>query len=209
MPPASTNINLEQFSLDVHNEKGGKNQLSRIFRVDLMSLRELSGKEKETKEASYAVVLRCLFEPLRVLVTEVSLVLDCKGVGRWRAQMEIESGEPLPDDKIHLIAPVDGSDMVKFRLSNRFLGMSNFTARFAPGSSSHFRITPSAGVLAPFGSAGTEFAITFQPKVYGTRELANLVIETDDAQWNYECTGSYPDKKIDKNLIEGKTDHRR
>ena len=123
--------------------------------------------------------------------------------------MEIESSEPLPDDKIHLIAPVNGSDVVKFRLSNRFLGLSNFTARFAPGSSSHFRITPSAGVLAPYGSQGTEFTITFQPKVYGTRELANLVIETDDAQWNYECTGSYPEKKIDMDLLVGKTDHRR
>ncbi len=209
LPPSSTNISLEDFHLEVHNDKGAKSQLARVFRVDLMSLRELSGEEKEAMEAPFAVVLRCLFEPLRVLSTEVSFVLDCKGVGRWRAQMEIESSEPLPDDKIHLIAPVDGTDIVKFRLSNRFLGMSNFTARFAPGSSSHFRVTPSAGVLAPFGSAGTEFAITFQPKVYGTRELANLVIETDDAQWNYECTGAYPDKTVDKDLISGKTDHRR
>ena len=187
LPPSLTNISLSDFHLDVHNEKGPQTQLARIFRVDLISLRELSAEEKDKEEASFAIVLRCLFEPLRVLTAEVSLVLDCKGVGRWRAQMEIESSEPLPDDKIHLIAPVNGSDVVKFRLSNRFLGLSNFTARFAPGSSSHFRITPSAGVLAPYGSQGTEFTITFQPKVYGTRELANLVIETDDAQWNYEC----------------------
>ena len=105
LPPSLTNISLSDFHLDVHNEKGPQNQLARIFRVDLISLRELSAEEKDKEEASFAIVLRCLFEPLRVLTAEVSLVLDCKGVGRWRAQMEIESSEPLPDDKIHLIAP--------------------------------------------------------------------------------------------------------
>ena len=123
--------------------------------------------------------------------------------------MEIESTEPLPDDSIHLIAPVTGSDLVKFRLSNRFLGISNFTARFAPGSSPHFRVTPTAGALAPFGSNGTEFSITFNPVTYGIREVANLVIETDDAQWNYEVTGAYPDVSIDKTLIESKIDNKR
>jgi hypothetical protein len=210
MPPSSSAINISDFSLEVVNEKAGsKAQLTRVFRVDLMSVRVLSGTEKEKHEANYAVVCRVLFEPLRTLTAEVALVLDCRGVGRWRAQMEIEATEPLPDDRIHLIAPVTGSDMVKFRLSNRFLGISNFTARFAPGSSPHFRVSPTAGALAPFGSNGTEFSIMFSPTTYGIRELANLVIETDDAQWNYEVTGAYPDVTIDKSLIESKIDNKR
>ena len=137
MPPTfDDNISLEDFALEVVNEKAsGKQQLQRVFRVDLMSIRVLSDNEKQIHEANYSVVCRVLFEPLRTLSTEVALVLDCRGVGRWRAQMEVEATDPLPDDNIHLVAPVTGSDVVKFRLSNRFLGISNFTARFAPGSS--------------------------------------------------------------------------
>lgn len=211
MPPSTNDkVSLDDFMLEVVNEKAtGRQQLQRVFRVDLMSIRVLSEEEKATNEATYSVVCRVLFEPLRTIATEVALILDCRGVGRWRAQMEIESTEPLPDDRIHLIAPVTGSDLVKFRLSNRFLGISNFSARFAPGSSPHFRVTPTAGALAPFGSNGTEFSITFSPVTYGIREMANLIIETDDAQWNYEVTGAYPDVSIDKTLIESKIDNKR
>lgn len=211
MPPSSDDkISLDDFVLEVVNEKAtGRQQLQRVFRVDLMSIRVLTEEEKQLNEASYSVVCRVLFEPLRTISTEVALVLDCRGVGRWRAQMDIESTDPLPDDSIHLVAPVTGSDVVKFRLSNRFLGISNFAARFAPGSSPHFRVTPTAGALAPFGSNGTEFSILFSPVTYGIREVANLVIETDDAQWNYEVTGSYPDVSIDKSLIESKIDNKR
>ncbi len=85
--------------------------------------------------------------------------------------MELEVLDPLPDDTILLTAPVGSQDRVSFKLTNRFLGYSNFEAYFSPQSSPHFSVTPSAGVLAPFGSAeGTQFVVTFAPKEYGTRE---------------------------------------
>jgi hypothetical protein len=62
-------------------------------------------------------------------------------------------------------------------------------------------------VLAPFGSAeGTKFEVTFSPKEYGIRERANLIVTTEEAQWNYEITGTYPDVSINTNLIKSKID---
>jgi hypothetical protein len=104
---------------------------------------------------------------------------------------------------------VGGADKVKFRLSNRFLGFSNFNAYFLPKSSPHFSVSPAQGVLAPYGSDGSEFVITYAPVVYGIKDVAYLVIITDDAQWNYEVRGAYPDVSVDKSQIQPKTITRR
>jgi hypothetical protein len=61
--------------------------------------------------------------------------------------------------------------------------------------------------LAPFGSVdGTKFEVTFSPKEYGIRERANLIVTTEEAQWNYEVTGTYPDVSINTSQIKSKID---
>jgi hypothetical protein len=85
--------------------------------------------------------------------------------------MELEVTEPLPDDVINLTAAVGSTDKVSFRLSNRFLGYSSFQAYFGPKSSPHFSVAPTTGVLAPYGSDGTPFIVTFAPTEYQSREV--------------------------------------
>ncbi len=106
-----------------------------------------------------------------------------------------------------MVAPVHGVDKTSFRLSNRFLGYSSYHAYFNMKSSPHFSVTPQTGMLPPHGSEGAPFTITFAPVEYGTIEVGYLVIATDDAQWNYEVRGRYPNdinldqkSKVDSNV---------
>jgi hypothetical protein len=127
--------------------------------------------EDEPARADIAIRYRLLFEPLRIFTTDVELIVVCMNKGRWRADVQLEALEPPPDDTISLNAKVGESDKVAFRLTNRFLGYSPYEAYFTARSSPHFTVTPSSGVLAPFGSVeGTQFVVTFSPKEYGIRE---------------------------------------
>lgn len=153
----------------------------------------------------YAIVLRLLFEPLKSFRSELEILIKCKTKGQWRADIQLEALDPPPDDVITLTAAVGESDKVAFRLTNRFLGFSPFEAYFTARSSPHFVVSPSSGVLAPFGSSeGTQFVITFTPKEYGIREIANLIVATNEAQWNYQIIGMYPDVRIDRSMIKSK-----
>jgi hypothetical protein len=157
--------------------------------------------------------------------------VESKNRGRWRVQTELEATEPEPDDTISLVAAVGGTDKVSFRLSNRFLGFSTFQAYFTVKSSPHFSVSPTSGVLAPYGSDGTSFVVSFAPNIYGLKEVyvatfsryfgisktyfltpfllspihsGTLVIVTEDAQWSYEVTGSYPAMEVGKTLLQRK-----
>ncbi len=192
------------FNVDIVS-KESQQQIARAFRVQPLELRKLTGND----EADYCMRYRLIFEPLRAFAAQLELVIECKNKGRWRAQLGLDASDPEPDDIVNLVAPVNGSDKVKFRLSNRFLGYSNFTAYFDPKSSPHFSVSPASGVLAPFGSDGSEFVIKFSPVTYGIKEVAYLTIVTDDAQWNYEVRGEYPDVSIDQAMVQAKTSSRR
>jgi len=197
-------LQASDFNVDIVS-KDSQQQIARAFRVQPLELRRLQGND----EADYSMRYRLIFEPLRAFASQLELVIECKNKGRWRAQIGLEASDPEPDDIVNLIAPVNGTDKVKFRLSNRFLGFSNFTAYFHPKSSPHFSVSPPSGVLAPFGSDGSEFVISFSPVTYGIKEVAYLTIVTDDAQWNYEVRGEYPDVSIDQAMVQAKTSSRR
>jgi hypothetical protein len=196
------------FEVDITSEEA-QQQVMRSFRVQPLELIILGAEEREEHGADYAMKYRLIFEPLRSFAAQIEMVIDCKNRGRWRGQLQLEANDPEPDDIINLIAPVGGTDKIKFRLSNRFLGYSNFNAYFSNKSSPHFSVSPPQGVLAPFGSDGTEFVISFSPVTYGIKDIAYLTIVTDDAQWNYEVRGAYPDVSVDKSLIQAKTSTRR
>lgn len=190
--------------------RGLINRSFRVQPVDIVESHTSSGDMNSVSGSAvdgntdYAIRYRLLFEPLKVMNTEIELIVAYKNRGRWRVYVDLESSEPAPDDVIRLTAPVGGTDKVSFRLTNRFLGYSSFEAYFSARSSPHFTVTPSSGVLAPYGSEGTQFIITFSPKEYGTRERANLIVMTEEAQWNYEVIGSYPEHNISTMSVRSK-----
>ena len=59
------------------------------------------------------------------------------------------------------------------------------------GSSPAFSASPLNGVLQPFDSDRdeTKFVVTYNPKEYGKRDRARLVIQTEEAIWTYEVRG--------------------
>jgi len=201
-------LRLSDFEVDITSTEA-QQQVMRSFRVQPLELVVLDAVEREEQGVDYAMKYRFIFEPLRSFAAQIEMIIDCKNRGRWRGQLQLEASDPEPDDRINLIAPVGGTDKVKFRLSNRFLGFSNFNAYFSNKSSSHFSVSPAQGVLAPYGSDGSEFVISFSPVTYGIKDVAYLTIVTDDAQWNYEVRGAYPDVSVDKSLIQAKTSSRR
>jgi len=158
------------------------------------------------KGNQYIMRYRILFEPLRTFSTTIDLIIVAENLGRWRVTLELESSDPDPDDIIKLTASVGNIDKVSFKLSNRFLGYSTFQAYFSSKSSPHFGVSPSTGVLAPYGSDGTPFIVTFSPLEYGIREVATLIIATDDAQWNYEIIGQQPDHLANIGNVRSKID---
>jgi len=190
-------IDTSLFSVEtIIDTKSNSSLNSRTFRATPIEIIEVADEDSALsayQRTNFLMKFRLLFEPLRTFTPSVELVIVCKNKGRWHVVVEVESTEPEPDDVIKLCASVGSVDKVSFRLSNRFLGFSNFRAYFTVRSSPHFSISPSAGVLAPFGSEGTLFVVSFAPTEYGLREVANLIICTDDTQWNYEITGSYPE----------------
>jgi len=207
-------LDLENFSVEVKTDDKNKSLVMRSFRIQAVELLKISPSEAAAwpghEATEYAMKYRLLFEPLRTFSTEVEVVISCHDRGKWKLQMDLEALEPLPDDTIKLTAPVGGVDRVSFKLNNRFLGYSNFKAYFSVKSSPHFTVSPSSGVLAPYGSSdGTKFVITFSPLGYGTVENGILIISTDDAQWNYEIKGFYPDSTINQASVKSKVDSNR
>lgn len=183
-----------------------RTQLKRSFKVQLLEVVSMADNPSNdsTKKGNYALRFRLLFEPLKLLHTEVEIGIVCKDRGRWRADVELEAIDPPPDDTIRLVAKVGDVDKVAFTISNRFLGQSPFQAFFGAHSSSHFTVSPASGIMAPYGSEGTQFVVSFRPKEYGGRERGMLTIQTDESQWNYEVIGSYPDVSIDNSIVKSK-----
>ena len=199
-------LSLSKFSQSLNYDESQAMLISRSFRATPIDLIELSEEEAAKQNTSYILRFRLLFEPLRVFVSTIDMILECKNHGRWRIKVDVEALEPEPDDVVNLVAAVGETDKVSFRLSNRFLGYSNFQAYFSARSSPNFTITPPTGVLAPFGSDGTQFVVTFSPVEYGPMERAQLTIQTEETQWNYDVTGSYPRYDINDKEIKAKTD---
>ena len=170
--PSDPDPELSDFTIETVVDKKFKNQLSRALRILPSQLVETPDDSTSALKSSsnFKLVYRVLFEPLKVMNASVELIVSCKDRGRWRAIIDLNGTEPEPDDTIRLVAAVGASDKVTFKLSNRFLGFSSFQAYFSAKSSVHFSVSPTSGVLAPFGAEGTPFVITFSPLAYGNIE---------------------------------------
>lgn len=49
-----------------------------------------------------------------------------------------------------------------------------------------------SGVLAPYGSKGTNFYVSFTPVEYGKEKKGKLIIETEEMYWSYLLKGNLP-----------------
>jgi hypothetical protein len=159
-----------EFSLQILVDDKNKPLVARSFRaqpIELITLPETDA----ANATDFVMRYRLLFEPLRTFISTIEMLVESKNRGRWRVQTELEATEPEPDDTISLVAAVGGTDKVSFRLSNRFLGFSTFQAYFTVKSSPHFSVSPTSGVLAPYGSDGTSFVVSFAPNLYGLKEV--------------------------------------
>ena len=93
---------------------------------------------------------------------------------------------------------------VSFALTNQFDRQARFAAYFSPDSPSEFSVSPSSGLLEPYGSEGSIFVVSFAPTVYGKFYQGKLIIETDEMQWTYEVCGDHP--RYDPPQALGKVD---
>ena len=199
-------VSLAEMSQELVLEDKVAHLINRSFRAQFVEIVQLSDEEAAGVNSSYVLKMRLLFEPLKEFMSFVEMVVELKNKGRWRVRVQLHGTEPEPDDTIRLTAAVGGIDKVAFRLSNRFLGPSSYQAYFTAKSSLHFSISPSSGVLQPYGSEGSPFVVTFAPLEYGGRDQAQLVVVTDDAQWNFDCVGLYPDVSVNNLEIRSKID---
>lgn len=95
----------------------------------------------------------------------------------------LESLPPHEDDIIVLSAPLESVDSVSFKLTNRAKSFATFSAKYTPDSDPEFTVSPSTGILEPYGRNGTNFTLTFSPVEYGKAKTAKLIIETEDMYW--------------------------
>ena len=181
---AHEDLVLSDFTVEIKADENVKALVLRAFRAQPLEIVQLQHASPidateaaglhslgAREPADYALRLRMLFEPLRTFIANVDISIVCRNRGKWRVKVDLDATEPEPDDVIKLTAPVHGSDRVTFRLNNRFLGYSSFQAYFSAKSSPHFSVSPSSGTLAPYGSEGTPFVVTFAPSEYGTIEM--------------------------------------
>ncbi|CAM9548186.1 unnamed protein product [Chrysoparadoxa australica] len=176
----------EEFSFQVVTPEGAQAITQKL--VD----RSLSITPLKTAISKAAEPLRfqVSFDPLRPFHAAVDLVILRKSGGRWRYEVKLEATEPAPDDSISIEAAVKSSGSVAFRLCNRYLGYAPFQAYFTGGSSLSLSVSPNDGVLAPFGSDGTTFTVTYAPLEYSENQRGQLVVLTDEVQWTYQVTST-------------------
>jgi hypothetical protein len=186
-------LTTDDFEIETIIDEDVKKCVKRAFRVQPL---DIVSVDDAGPQVNFGVRCRVLFEPLKQMNTTVTVVAISRARGQWRSQVLLEATPPDPDDVIELTATVGGEDRVNFRLANRFLGFSQYQAYFELQSSPHFTCTPTSGVLAPFGTAGTTFTVSFAPLEYGINEKGTLTIATDEAQWCYQIIGRYPDMQI-------------
>jgi len=152
------------------------------------------------KSASDSLKYQVNFDPLKTFHTMIHLVVIRRSGGRWRFEMTLEATEPEPDDMIKIEAANNTTANVVFRLNNRFLAYAQFQAYFSTDSAYTLSVSPTSGVLAPYGGEGTQFVVSFSPIEYGKPQKGRLVIETDEMMWSYDILGTTPAYVMNRNV---------
>jgi hypothetical protein len=119
-------LKIEDFDIETVVDEDVRKSVKRAFRVQPV---EIVAVDDAGPQVNYGIRCRVLFEPLKQLNTTVTVICSSRVRGQWRSTVQLESSAPDPDDVVELVATVGSEDYVQFRLSNRFLGFSQFQVR--------------------------------------------------------------------------------
>jgi len=195
-----------------------RSRLEEVLEIELTGLREVDGEvpvtfEMKVPEAQERLFTRALtiepagplvascktplkfnltFEPLRPLNTSIEFLVHRQNGGVWRHHLELEATEPEIDDTIVIASLLGQPSSVTFSLTNQFTVYTPYKAYFTPDSALEFSVEPKSGLLEPYGSAGTQFVVSYTSTAYGRMDTGRLVILTEEMQWTYEVRGTLP-----------------
>lgn len=136
------------------------------------------------------------FEPLRPYRTTVELLVYKSSGGRWKYNVLLDAMEPEEDDTIIIESQMNKTASVAFKLTNQFKAFAEFDAKFTPDSDVTFSVSPSHGILEPYGREGTTIIVSFTPTEYGAPKTGKLLIQTDEMLWSYKLIGRHPSYKV-------------
>lgn len=148
--------------------------------------------------------IKVVFEPLKSVRCKVQLMITRASGGRWRYDLELLASQPDVDDVIKIQGTINRTTSISFRLTNQFDKEAPYQAYFSVESPPEFSVTPTVGLLDAYGSEGTNFVISFTPKVYGKLYQAKLIVETEEMQWSYQVLAHLP--RYDPPHAAGKVD---
>jgi hypothetical protein len=195
-----------------------RSRLEETLEIELNGLRDVDGEvpvtfEMKIPEAQEKLFARALtiepagplvasstqslkfnltFEPLRPLNSVIEFLIHRQNGGVWKYQLELEATEPEIDDDITISSLLGQPSSVTFSLTNQFTQYTPFKAYFTPDSALEFSVEPKSGLLEPYGSAGTQFVVSYTSTAYGRVDTGRLVILTEEMQWTYEVRGTLP-----------------
>jgi len=175
-------LDVNELELEIVPDDLHKDMLSRALHISL--------DKSKTKSALCKLMLT--FEPLKPVRSKIEIRITQQKGGRWKFILELIATEADIDDVIKLEGVMNMSSSVSFRQTNQFDIETSFRAFFSAESPSEFTISPTSGILEPYGSEGSNFIITFLPRTYGKIYIGKLVIETEEMQWTYEVRGDHP-----------------
>ena len=138
-------------------------------------------KSHDPETGYVTLTFNLAFHPTIGDITETILLSVSSATGAtWRFPIKLVVVEPPPDDVIKISGcEIGSSSIVSFALCGPN-GDVSFTAGFLQGSDDAFEITPTSGTLLDSDKNGTEFTITYRPRVYGRSPKARLVISTSE-----------------------------
>jgi len=195
-----------------------RSRLEETLEIELSGLRDVDGEvpvtfEMKIPEAQERLFARALtvepagplvasataplkfnltFEPLRPLNATIQFMVKRQNGGVWKYALELEATEPEIDDTIVISSLLGQPSSVTFSLTNQFTVYTPFKAYFTPDSALEFSVEPKSGLLEPYGSAGTQFVVSYTSTAYGRMDTGRLVILTEEMQWTYEVRGTLP-----------------
>jgi hypothetical protein len=92
---------------------------------------------------------------------KVNLLITRRSGGRWRFDLDLVASQPEVDDEIRIEGHVNRTSSVSFRITNQFDTEAPFKAFFSSESPPEFSVTPTTGMLEPYGKTFAEIYLDF------------------------------------------------
>ena len=139
---------------------------------------EMIRKSHDPETGYVTLTFNLAFHPTIGDITETIILSVASATGAtWRFPVKLAVAEPPADDVIRINGcEIGSSSVVSFQLFGQ-TGDVQFTAGFLQGSDAEFELTPTSGTLL---ESGTNFTVTYRPRIYGRQPKARLVISTSE-----------------------------